>query len=58
MPPFLLARVAEDKEAMFDKIAVRQFWARGEAERSERSEDEEHARACSEQSHPGHHSLC
>src|SRR5882724_4928401 len=28
---------------LFDKIADRQFWARGKAERSEQSEDEEHA---------------
>src|SRR5258706_5981968 len=30
-------------ELLFDKIADRQFWARGEAERSEQSEDGKHA---------------
>ena len=35
---------------LFDKIAGRQFWARGEAERFERSEDEKQAKACFSQS--------
>jgi hypothetical protein len=35
---------------LFDKIAARQFWARGEAERSEQSEDGKQAKACFSQS--------